>query len=246
MEASKTRNRHGRSYPIPCPLCQKEFSSNRALSYHNSRFHTPATCSTCNMEFDNARLLDVHEKKQHKTAGESKENFENYSDETKSDSEEDTVSSVETFKGSVLESEKSVASDLESNGSFSTLNNGDLSSSTSKKRLKNFSKTNVKRKKPKAGGRNIYSSDTIPDIERGGENGKLFEYLSNPLTSAYRFKKFFKVPHAKESLPHLTSSESSLVDCILDIGSLQESAAVMKENPYDIQSIYKQIDVRYG
>ena len=227
---------------VSCSLCTKEFSSKRALSYHNSRFHTPATCSTCNKEFENARLLDVHERKQHITAGESVDN-KNFSDATKSDSDDSTASSIETFNDSVSESEKSVTTDVESEGNLSSVkdedsSSSDNSSSSSKRQIERPTKRNSKQKKIK------YDREgDFLEFRRSNLNKRDPKY--KPLTAAYKFKDVFKIPNSKESLA-LKSSEISLIDSIMSTESLREVSDILEENPRDVQSIYHQIERLIG
>ena len=275
MDTLKRRDRCGRSNPVPCLICDKEFSSQRCLNYHNSRFHTPARCSVCDEEFANARLLSAHSRRLHSNEPPCRETQEKSTDMTKDVSctdtwmSEDSVSpdlsenddykeqsSDVTIYGSDTDndmSEDSVSSDLseneeedlykseterkeETSSSDETLNSdsSDNTSFCTKRQIERPTKRHLKRKK-KQHDREV----DYPKFIRSNVNKRDYHY--SPLTSAYKFKSFFKVPDAKESLD-LKRSETSLIDCILATESLREVAQVMEENPRDVQSIYLKVD----
>ena len=274
MDTLKRRDRCGRSNPVPCLICDKEFSSQRCLNYHNSRFHTPARCSVCDEEFANARLLSAHSRRLHSNGPSCKETQDKSMDMTKDGSDTDTETSEDSVSSDLSESEDkeqtsdvtksrsdtdndmsedNVSSDLTENedkdlckaateskdkasSSDETLNS-DSSENTSfctKRQIERPTKRHLKRKK-----KQHYREVAYPEFRRSNVNNRDYHY--SPLTSAYKFKSFFKVPDAKESLD-LKRSETSLIDCILATESLREVAQVMEENPRDVQSIYLKVD----
>ena len=141
------------------------------------------------------------------------------------------------FHKSIQDGVKSEYSDYSSDENSFTESNVENSTDSKKRFGASLEKFSKRTKKTHDGGEDNPSSSSSKYLKRK-EN--MFKYLCTPITSAYKFKKFFKVPHAKESL-NLNGVENSLIDCIMSIGPLQEVAGVMKENPKEVQSIYKQI-----
>ena len=196
------------------------------------------TCSDCGKDFASPRSLANH-----------KNRFHNDKKDSDNESEDSQSTSVTNEDGDIFSQHDDKVSDTDT----------DISKVSESSRDDHSLNGNVDSNSIETASEQSYREESANDMNSsdGTDNETECEmqyntnrmnstklsklaFANNPLSLVYSLKKYFAISGARETL-NLTSSEDFLVDCILNVSSLRETADVVKENRKDLAGIFRKI-----